>query len=142
MAKYGYDDKGSSHWVFPDGKEVSCERLYEHDGLLQNVPGIEYSESESNHGYAFDLGFLRITVVRDAEELNLQWASLLTGHQRRRAAELLTGCSRVEIAGADGGFDPDGNFYNLSLDCADSTFRRKFAAGLRREHCEWTECDC
>jgi hypothetical protein len=142
MPKYSYDDNGSCHWVFPDGKEVAVERMYEHDGLLQSVPDIEYSESEPNHGYAFDLGFLRVTVARDAGELNLQWASLLTSAQRRRAAELLGACSRVEICGADGGFDPEGNFDNISLECADSTFRRKFAAGLRREHSEWADCDC
>jgi len=147
MPKYNYDDAGSSIWVFPSGKEVSVERLYSHDEILQHVEGIEYSESEPNHGYAFDLGFLRVTVARDSEELNLQWASLLTSAQRRRAAELLDGCSRVEISGADSGFDPEGYPHNgtggnLSLSVADSTFRRQFAAGLRMEQSEWVECDC
>lgn len=148
MSKYSSKVNARSYWIFPkpgdgDNGEISKAGVYSHDDLLEELDGkldFEWDGCEENHGQAFDLGFLRVTVVTDySGELNLQWASLLTAFQRKRATELLSDCARVEISGAEEGMDPEGNWANARLEVADSTFRRKFAAGLRQDHGEWND---
>jgi hypothetical protein len=134
---YPFDTKATSMWIFPDGNEVSKPGIYEHDNLLENIEGFDYADDpyESNHGPAFEAGYLRVSLITETGELNLQWACLLSAAQRRRATELAEGCNHIEIASACEGYDPQGD----TLRVEDPTFRRQFASQLRIEHSEWDE---